>query len=359
MKKHVILALTVVLALTLVLAATGIADTKKGSENKNPYIGVYTQSNDEDVADAFDLPTDKGIVVVDIINGSPADEAGLEEGDVIIGFDGHDIDGSKALKDFVVDKNIGDKVTVVYMRGDDTKKTTIEIASRPEEFEKQVLIEKNGPFGYARTWMNNGEKSGYIGVSIQDLNEQLGDYFGVQDGNGVLVVEVMDDSPAAKAGLKAGDVVIGVDDQSIEASQDLQEYIAAKSEGDKVDVKLLRRGEKKTLSVEVAESEMGMNAFTFPNLGNFGMPQIFDKNGRFHFYGDSDFDDDNIVIRKGRFMDDDHDIIIHKNNKDDDDNDVYIRKMKRDNNDSEDIDQLKEELKSLRKELKEIKEKLD
>lgn len=346
-------ALTFTLALLLAAAGTGVAKT----DSKNPYIGVYAQSIDEDLVEAFDLPADKGIVVVDIIDDSPADEAGLQEGDVIVGFDGHDIDGTEPLKDFVVDKNVGDKVEVIYLRGDQTKKTTIEIGSRPLEMEKQIWVEKNGPRGYARTWMKGMEKSGYIGVSIQDLNEQLGDYFGVKDGNGVLIVEVMDDSPAAKAGIKAGDVVTGVDNEPIEASQDLQEVIASKEEGDKVDIDLLRRGDKKTLTVEVAEDEMGMNAFVFPEFNMHGKPQMFDKDMRFHFYGDDDFDDDDVIIRKGRFQGGDHDIIIRKGGNDDDE-EVYIRKFKDDMDRSEEIKELREELKALRKELKEIRDDL-
>ncbi len=378
MKKQLIMPLTIALLFVMVFVVSGTT-LAKHHESKNPYIGVYAHEIDEELVEAFDLSTDEGIVVVDVIDGSPASEAGLEEADIIVKFDGQKVDGSVPLKDFVVDKNVGDEVKIEYLRGKRKKTITLEIGSRPMDREKQIWIEKDGPGTYSRSWTTTIGKSGYIGVSIQDLNDQLGDYFGVENGEGVLIVEVFEDSPADKAGMKAGDVIIGVDGDGIAKSQDLQEVISEKEEGDKVDIEFLRKGSKKVLKVDVEEDEHGMNAFVFPDMDFKCMPMQFDKNMKFKFFGDDEDFDEDIIIRKGRVKGGgDHDVIIHKGGDDEDIQDIYIRKfiidedededgnviirkfeVDEDSNTDEEIKELRDELKAMRKELREIKEKLD
>jgi C-terminal processing protease CtpA/Prc len=113
------------------------------------------------------------------------------------------------------------------------------------------------------------EKAGFLGVQIQDLSEQLSDYFKVKDGNGVLVSEVVDDSPAKKAGLKAGDIITKVNDNDIENAGDLTTTIRSYDPDTKVSVSVIRKGKKKKLEATLGEAE---NSFTykFGDLGEMG-----------------------------------------------------------------------------------------
>jgi serine protease Do len=77
---------------------------------------------------------------------------------------------------------------------------------------------------------------------LWDLNEQLGQYFGVEGGEGALVAELDQDGPAYKAGLRAGDVIAGIDGAKIEDKEDVSEALAEKEEGDEVKIEVLRKG---------------------------------------------------------------------------------------------------------------------
>jgi PDZ domain-containing protein len=100
-----------------------------------------------------------------------------------------------------------------------------------------------------------GQPRAWLGVGMQDLNEQLGDYFDVKDGQGTLVESVIEDSPAEKTGIKAGDVIIRMDELDIEGSGDVIEFVRGKEIGDEIEVTVKRKGKKKTFKVELGERE--------------------------------------------------------------------------------------------------------
>jgi C-terminal processing protease CtpA/Prc len=114
-----------------------------------------------------------------------------------------------------------------------------------------------------------------IGVKVQDLTEQLGDYFGATDGEGVLITEVEEDMPAQKAGLKAGDVIVEADGKKIEDSNELISAISGKKKGDKVNIKVIRNRQPQTFAVEVEEGK-GERSFDFSGMDN--SMKIFKKN---------------------------------------------------------------------------------
>jgi membrane-associated protease RseP (regulator of RpoE activity) len=96
---------------------------------------------------------------------------------------------------------------------------------------------------------------GYLGVSTIELGEQLADYFGVHGDGGVLVTEVAKDSPAETAGLKAGDIILSVENSKISDPADLMRLIRAHDPEDKVDVTVQRRGQAQTLHAKLGESK--------------------------------------------------------------------------------------------------------
>lgn len=110
------------------------------------------------------------------------------------------------------------------------------------------------------------EKAGYLGVQIQDLSEQLGEYFKVKKGNGVLVSEVVKDSPAEKAGLKAGDVIIKVDDKDVSNTSELTQVVRGYKPESEVNIVVVRDGKNKTLTATLGETEnMFVSQFNIPD----------------------------------------------------------------------------------------------
>ena len=120
-------------------------------------------------------------------------------------------------------------------------------------------------------FMMTGTSQGiWLGIYLQPLTEQLRDYFRVKDGKGVLISEVVEDSPADEAGLKAGDVIIAVGDEDIEGQDDVVEAIREREEGEEVEIVVVRKGRKKTLTAELTARERDMPKELFmmkPGMG--------------------------------------------------------------------------------------------
>jgi serine protease Do len=94
---------------------------------------------------------------------------------------------------------------------------------------------------------------GWLGVMIQDIDQGLADSFGLQKPAGALVSQVMGGSPAAKAGVKVGDVIVRYDGRAIERSGELPPLVGLTPVGDKVQIEVLRQGKPLTLNIEIAQ----------------------------------------------------------------------------------------------------------
>lgn len=308
----------------LALVIIGPAMAKKYDSGK-AWIGVYTQTIDEDLREAFDLDIDEGVVIVDVVDDSPADDAGLRRKDIIVKFNGQSVVDSDDLADFVEELEAGAEAELVIIRKGKEKTIEVEVG---ESSDFKWYGTRSGsslrmPKIITRGYNFSMGTHGYIGVAIQNLSEQLGDYFGIENGEGVLVTEVFEDSPAEKAGLKAGDVIVSVDGESVAETDELQEIISETEEGDQVAVDYIRKGAKGQVNIEVTEDDFGMSNFTIPDL-NIQIPDLSGLKHLDHFYF-SDDDDEYFDVEEYR----------------------------------EEMQQLKEELKELGKELREIKSKLD
>jgi len=99
-------------------------------------------------------------------------------------------------------------------------------------------------------------KRGHLGVFIQDLTPELAQAFDMRDLRGVVVSQIMSNSPAEKVGLKAGDVIVSVDGRDVSNSSDLRNIVGLLRVGRKVDLQIVRNGKEKQLSVVVTEQEL-------------------------------------------------------------------------------------------------------
>ena len=125
----------------------------------------------------------------------------------------------------------------------------------------------------------------FLGVSVQDLSDQLRKFFKAEDNAGVLVSDVVKNSPADEAGIQAGDVIIAVDDAAIESPQDLTAAIGEYDPNTQVTVHLIRDGKSKNIKVKLAENkDMPLRDFSMK-----GFKSVDPSNPHFWFQPDSDF----------------------------------------------------------------------
>ncbi len=242
-----------IMAVTMLPASAGFTGEppQEKTRSKKGWLGVSIQDVSKSLAEEYNLKTEDGAYVSDVQEESPADSAGIRKGDVIIEFGGRKIYDADDLAKSVSRTEPGTRSTVVVLRGGERKSITLAVGKLPRRS------------GYAWS-MGDGMKfrmfhggGGMLGISTIALGEQLAKYFGAPNDEGVLVESVKKGSPAEKAGILAGDVLLKVGSRSIDEVSDIWKALDKFDEGDKVDVEVLRKGARKTMKVEMEEMEDG------------------------------------------------------------------------------------------------------
>ena len=257
------------------------------------YLGVYIREVTAEDVDRLDLREERGALVTDVPDEGPAAEAGMQADDVIVSWNGARVESAVQLRRLVGETPAGRSVALGYVRDGDQRTATIELADRSpsvtrwpprgelgadvrSRFEESLgdaqvrLRELRDGQGNFRFFMQGGR----LGIGIQNLGDQLAEYFGADDG-GVLVTSVREDSPAAEAGLRAGDVILRVDDERVEDPRDLVREIG-RSDAGEIELRILRDRRERTIRAPLPERPKGIrelpsgNAFFFaPEMGNF------------------------------------------------------------------------------------------
>ncbi|HEX5276613.1 MAG TPA: Do family serine endopeptidase [Fluviicoccus sp.] len=215
--------------------AMEVADQlKAGGKVSRGYLGVVVQDIDRDLAEAYGLSKPSGALVAKVIADTPAERAGLKEGDVITAFDGHDIGLSSELPQMIGRAKVGKKTPLTVLRDGKTLTLTFEVASLPTDDDSASA--------------SSEPDIASLQINIRSLNDQEKAQLKV-DG-GVVVLQVADGA-AADAGIRQGDVVLKLNGQAI---KDTKEFVAAarKLPVDKaVPVLVLRQGQPKILALRI------------------------------------------------------------------------------------------------------------
>ncbi len=226
------------------------------------FLGVYAEDINKDNMSQYGLRDARGVGVTEVVKDSPAEKAGLRKGDVIIRFDNEAVGSVRKLNRLVSELAPDHKVNLTISRGGADQEISVIIGKRQgysDTLGKMTI--PGGRFPRMEDWpdttvftLGNNRR---IGVATTQLTKQLADYFGVSDGKGVLVTSVSENSPAAKAGIKAGDVITAVDGEKVEGSGDLSRAINKQKDGD-VTLTIVRDKNQRTIKLtpEKAESEL-------------------------------------------------------------------------------------------------------
>lgn len=195
----------------------------------------------------LDQESNDGVGVIFVVPNSPAEKAGLQAEDKIIRFGGRRVDTYIQLTRILGTKKPGDEVRVVVQRGDDEETLTIKLARRGD------LYNRPGQPGEDDAEPEGGEspktpKADESAGGDNAPSVYLGAVIGSQ-GDIISVVEVVEKSPAAKAGLKAGDRIMAVGNTAITSYDQLAGIVRAKKAGDKLTFKIKRGKETKNVPV--------------------------------------------------------------------------------------------------------------
>ncbi len=222
------------------------------------YLGIKLSDIDADRARILKLGESRGVEVKAIEEGSPADHAGIEPGDVLLSYNGENIIGAQQLIRLVQETPAGRKIKVQIWRDGKERSASITTAAPGGQ-------DSAGPIGFR--FADGGiypVRPGIIvprpilvwrdvvlGMEFEQLDSQLGEYFGVS--RGVLVRDLDKGLPAEKCGLKPGDVIIAVRNKPIVTAHDFTSCL--RTPGSPASVTLVRNHKKMEVILSFAGSE--------------------------------------------------------------------------------------------------------
>ncbi|MEY4549722.1 MAG: hypothetical protein RL685_5917 [Pseudomonadota bacterium] len=204
------------------------------------WIGAQIQSLTPALAKSYGLPSTSGALVAEVMPDSPAAKAGIVSGDVITKFDGKLVDSSSALPVLVSLTESGKSVNVELWRNGRAQTLPVKLESRP---------------GKQATAGGSERESGGFGLSLRPFTPGLRQELGVDANSGVLVAEVSPGSPAARAGLRPGDVVTDVDGKAVSDPGELATALRGLKAGQVARLKVARGEGKQFIALEKAEGK--------------------------------------------------------------------------------------------------------
>ncbi|HEY3215166.1 MAG TPA: PDZ domain-containing protein [Candidatus Eisenbacteria bacterium] len=256
--------------LTLTTLLLGLAIAWLGAARAQgrgaPWLGVYSQRLDADLREGMGYQG-RGVLITRVVPEGPADRAGLRKGDILVSVNARAVDSPDELARVVRESRVGQTVKLAISRDGARRSLDARLAERPEDSDREDQQGDEGseapeppeietppplPFeGHAPEVFIRSMGRGRLGVRIEDLNPDLGQYFSLPDGHGVLVVEVFKDTPAERAGIKAGDVITQVGDRTVADTDDLSREIRGAPEG-RLSLTLMRKGTKRVVEARLA-----------------------------------------------------------------------------------------------------------
>ncbi len=212
------------------------------------WLGVSVQDITPELREAMEIEARSGALVSDVSEGGPAETAGIEPRDVILRVDGSPVEDTGDLLAILREKSPADRVEILVLRGNVERKleallgepgagagpTTEERIER--EFRDEPFAEGIPPNLDWAPGRYEGlqllRRGPQLGVSVHSLDEDLASYFDAREGEGVLVLRVEPDSPADRAGIRGGDLLIKINRRSIGSPEDLRGVIRELGPGD-------------------------------------------------------------------------------------------------------------------------------
>jgi serine protease Do len=245
------------LAAAVIALGIGAAGVSRAAEDDGrAWIGIYMQTLDEGLRDAYGQD---GVLVNRVSSDSPAKTAGIQRGDLITRIDGKVVSDSDELSDAIESHKVGEKVSITLLRAGRERTLMVTLAERPDDLDDMATPyppraprAPRAPMAPRMFWGNDFnhlmslDNRGRLGVRVETLSDELGEALEVPGGKGVLVLQVMEETPAQEAGMKAGDVIVRVGTRTIDDHDDLTR--ALRSSSGKVEIEVVRKGASKVVT---------------------------------------------------------------------------------------------------------------
>jgi len=199
------------------------------------WLGIEIREVDEVIAKQFSLPNTKGVLVNRVIENSAAEKGGMNRGDVIIRIEDHKVESVRDLQEVVSRTKPGKKVKVMVIREKKEIALTIKLEEMPETTEEAKVKEEKKEIG-------EGEVEEWLGMKVETLTPALAKNYGIEDGKGIIIVEIEIGSKAEEMGLVEGDLIRSINRQSIVDCKEFKKVVKKVDLSQGVIFDIVRRG---------------------------------------------------------------------------------------------------------------------
>jgi len=194
-----------------------VAARRGGATVKRPWLGASLQNLSKDIADSFGLDRPTGALVVSVAAGSPAADAGLKRGDVVMAIDGQPVDDAEGVGFRLGVKPLGGVASLAVLRSGKNLVAPLKLAAAPETPPRDTLRIKG--------------RSPFQGAEVMNLSPAVAEELSLQSNaegaiEGVIVTDVEQDSMAANLGVQKDDIVVELNGAAIKTTRDLEKAAA-------------------------------------------------------------------------------------------------------------------------------------
>ena len=207
-------------AIPISMARGIIKQLKASGTVTRGWLGVSIQNLTPDLAEYYGVKDGKGALIGEVFKGDPADNAGIKPKDVIIEVDGHKVEDSRDLSQKIAEIPVGEKITIKAVRGGKEYTFRVNIEKRTDDKESLALKQP----------MEETD----LGMTVSPLTRELARRLNISETEGVVVVSVEQDSPADKADVQEGDLLLEIDHKTIKTLEDYQSQIDKVKKGETV-----------------------------------------------------------------------------------------------------------------------------
>jgi serine protease Do len=228
------------------------------AQDRGSYLGVGLDEVTPETVTRLKLKAERGAVVIDVVADSPAAKAGLQKDDVIVRWDGEQIESAIQLSRLRRETPAGRTVRLGIVRDGRETEVSVQLGERPERVSRirpRVITPRpaRARFRLERPLGEWTIRRGNVGMRMLSLTPQMAEYFGLGQRSGALVTWVDQDSEAAKGGLKAGDVILSIGGETVDGPGDAWRTLRQKS-GETVEIKVMRDRKEQSVTVKLDKS---------------------------------------------------------------------------------------------------------